>query len=123
VTHDTLPPAADAELAGLAHEILGRRRLRACYFDTQIFGEHGWEILLHLYTVGTGTASVDRVGDALKTSSAVIMALARLLGSMGLVAQGDSDNGWGEIPLHLTSAGQAKVSDYLLHLRDGLLAA
>jgi hypothetical protein len=123
VTHDILPPAADAELARLAREILSRRRLRANFFDTQIFGEHGWEILLHLYTVQGGTATIERIGDSLKTSGAAIMALSRLLGSMGLVAQGDSDSGWGEIPLHLTAAGQAKVSEYLLQLQNGRLAA
>ncbi len=123
MTNESTPAVFDSALTDLANEILGRRRLRANYFDTQIFGEHGWEILLHLFTLNGATATIERVGDALKTSGAAIMALARLLGSMGLVAQGDSDSGWGEIPLNLTKAGQERVGDYLQDLRGTRLAA
>lgn len=116
-------PTASAPHRRLAQQMIDRRRLRAQFFDSQFFGEHGWELLLSLFTRENGVTTIDRAARALQTSSSTIMVMARLLASHGLVHQGDSDGEWGDIPLRLSENGFARVRKYLENLEvDGLVA-
>ena len=116
-------PTASAPHRRLAQQMIDRRRLRAQFFDSQFFGEHGWELLLSLFTHESGIATVERSAQLLQISSSTVMVMARLLASHGLVHQGDSDGDWGEIPLHLSENGFARVRKYLENLEvDGLVA-
>ena len=118
-----LAPTASASHRRFAQQMIDRRRLRAQFFDSQFFGEHGWELLLNLFTRDNGVTTIDRAAQALQTSNSTIMVMARLLASHGLVHQGDSDGEWGEIPLRLSENGFARVRKYLENLEvDGLVA-
>lgn len=101
--------------------MIERRRLRASYFDAQFFGEHGWDLLLLLFSRHGRPTSIDAAATALHLTPSTVMVMARLLVSHELVEQGDSPGSWGEIPLRLTREGQRRVSEYLDHVNsDGL---
>lgn len=116
-------PTASAPHRLLAQQMIDRRRLRAQFFDSQFFGEHGWELLLSLFTRENGVATIERAAQSLQISNSTIMVMARLLASHGLVHHGDSDGEWAEIPLRLSENGFARVRKYLENLQvDGLVA-
>lgn len=103
--------------------MIERRRLRAQFFDSQFFGEHGWELLLNLFATEDGVTTIERAAGALETCNSTVMVMARLLASHGLVHQGDSDGNWGEIPLRLSENGFARVRKYIEHLHNDQLVA
>lgn len=116
-------PTASAPHRLLAQQMIDRRRMRAQFFDSQFFGEHGWELLLSLFTRDNGVATIERAAQSLQISNSTIMVMARLLASHGLVHHGDSDGEWAEIPLRLSENGFARVRKYLENLQvDGLVA-
>lgn len=93
------------------------------FFDSQFFGEHGWELLLFLFTRSAQEVTVNQASHGLQISPSNVTVMAKLLASHGLVRQGDSDNGWGDIPVWLTEEGRVQVAAYLDHLHLGGLAA
>lgn len=111
------------ERAEAAAAILAARRIRTRHFDNQLFGEQGWELLLHLYTEARSRNTVASVGVRLGLSLQTTAALARLLSNAGLVAQDDSTDGWDQIPLTLTEEGRAKMASYLDDFGSVLKAA
>jgi hypothetical protein len=116
-------PTASVPHRRFARQIIERRRLRAQFFDTQFFGEHGWELLLHLFARDDGETTIDFAAQSLHVSASTVMVMARLLAGHGLVQQGDSDGNWGDIPLRLSENGFARVRKYLEHLLDEQLVA
>jgi hypothetical protein len=116
-------PTASASHRRFAKQMIERRRLRTQFFDSQFFGEHGWELLLTLFARDDGVSTIEQAGQALQTSSSTVMVMARLLASHGLVHQGDSDGEWGNIPLRLSENGFARVRKYLEHLQNDQLVA
>jgi hypothetical protein len=116
-------PTASAPHRRFAQQMIERRRLRAQFFDSQFFGEHGWELLLNLFAHDDGVATIDQAAQSLQTSNSTVMVMARLLASHGLVHQGDSDGNWGDIPLRLSENGFARVRKYLEHLQHDQLVA
>jgi hypothetical protein len=116
-------PTASAPHRRFAQQMIERRRLRAQFFDSQFFGEHGWELLLSLFAREDGVTTIARAAQSLQTSTSTVMVMARLLAAHGLVHQGDSDGDWGEIPLQLSDNGFARVRKYLEHLQNDQLVA
>ncbi len=119
----SITPTASASHRRFARQIIECRRLRAQYFDSQFFGEHGWELLLNLFARDDGISTIDQAAQALQTSNSTVMVMARLLASHGLVHQGDSDGEWGEIPLRLSENGFARIRKYLEQLQSDQLVA
>jgi hypothetical protein len=107
----------------MAMRILERRRIRMDFFDSQFFGEHGWELLLFLFTRSPQQVTIDAASHGLRISPSNVMVMAKLLSAHGLVRQGDSISGWGDIPLWLTEDGLVQVESYLEQLQLGSLAA
>lgn len=116
-------PTASAPHRRFAQQIIERRRLRAQFFDGQFFGEHGWELLLHLFARDGAESSIDHAAQTLHISASSVMVMARMLAGHGLVQQGDSDSRWGDIPVRLSENGFARVRKYLEHLMDERLVA
>lgn len=114
---------ASAPHRRFAQQMIARRRLRAQFFDSQFFGEHGWELLLSLFAREDGVATIDDAAQSLQTSNSTVMVMARLLASHGLLHLGDSDGNWDEIPLRLSENGFARVRKYLDHLHSDQLVA
>ncbi|MCP5385219.1 MAG: hypothetical protein H6916_00190 [Novosphingobium sp.] len=107
----------------LALQIIQRRQLRNRFFDSQFFGEQGWELLLFLFACGDNGSDIETASSALGASPSATMAITRLLVSHALIEQGDSDGAWAEIPITLSALGQERVRDYLEQLHNEGLAA
>lgn len=105
-----------AEMRRLASEMLTRRMLRSRYFDRLSFSEQRWDLMLMLFGQADHTCNVDRASSALNMSSATTLALARILLSQNLVSMRDSDGGWNEIPISLTSEAVEKLNSYFREL-------
>ena len=118
-------PAADeaATFEQAALRIIERRRLRMRFFDSQFFGEHGWDLLLLLFSRRSQATTIAEAARRLELSPSTVMVMARLLSSHDLIAQGDSDGAWEDIPLRLADAGEAQVGNYLEQVQRGGLAA
>lgn len=118
------PPAEEsAAFDQAALRIIERRRLRIRFFDSQFFGEHGWDLLLLLFAQHPQPTTIVEAGRLLELSPSTVMVMARLLSSHGLVTHGDSDGAWEDIPLRLAEAGEAQVRGYFEQIRLGRLAA
>jgi len=113
VIETTTLPAPSGAHQRLARQMIERRRLRARFFDSQFFGEQGWDLLLLLFAHQSQPISVDEAGEALQSGASTVMVMARLLASHGLVTLEDSLGRWDEIPIRLSAEGGRKVADYL----------
>ena len=107
----------------LALQIIQRRQLRCRFFDSQFFGEQGWELLLFLFACGDSGSDIETASRALGASPSAIMAITRLLVSHALIEQGDSAGAWAEIPIALSTLGHERVHEYLEQLHSEGLAA
>lgn len=114
ISHSSAPLAYDQ----VAVRIIESRRARLQYFDSQFFGEHGWDLLLFLFSRHPGETTVQTAADGLGLSPSTITLMARLLTSHDLIESGDSTGGWHEIPLRLSQTGQSQVQAYIDHLAE-----
>lgn len=119
--HEAEPESA--ELTRLAAEILRRRRLRPRFFDRLAFGEHNWELLLHLFAIHKGWASAGEIATFINVSGPTAMEMVKAMVDQGHVVQGDSDGGWEEIPFSLSVDARLKLRAYLRESIEIRLAA
>lgn len=90
--------------------------IRCRHFDRQAFGGQRWDLMLALFALPSGAASVDACSQVLNTPPATTLALARILAGHGLLVLGDSDGGWSEIPISLSAEANEKMIAYFTEL-------
>lgn len=105
-----------AHFRQLARESLAKRMIRYRHFDRQAFGGQRWDLMLALFALPSGAASVDACSQVLTTPPATTLALARILAGHGLLVLGDSDGGWNEIPIRLSDEANDKLIAYFTEL-------
>lgn len=101
-----------AHFRDLARKSLAQRMIRNRYFERQAFGGQRWDLMLALFALPSGAASVDACSQMLTTPPATTLALARILAGHGLLVLGDSDGGWNEIPITLSAEANDRMVDY-----------
>lgn len=94
----------DAHYARIASQLLDLRKQRLHFFNRQLFGEHGWELMLVLMASPGHTTNAQRASELLGVSPATALAQARLLVTYELATLSDSTGSWSEIPVTLTEA-------------------
>ena len=121
---DPLPPRNDdTHYARIASQLLAMRKQRLQFFNRQLFGEYGWELLLVLMASPGYTSDAQRASELLGVSPATALAQGRLLVSYELATLSDSTGSWSEIPITLTEAAAAQMRTCLgipelAHLND-----
>lgn len=107
---DAIPPRNDdSHYARIASQLLDLRKQRLQFFNRQLFGEHGWELLLALMASPGHTNDAQRASEVLGVSPATALAQARLLITYELATLSDSTGSWSEIPITLTEQAAAQM--------------
>lgn len=119
---DAIPPRNDdAAYARLALQLLAMRKQRLQFFNRQLFGEFGWELLLVLMASPGHATNAQRASELLGVSPATALAQARLLVTYELASLSDSTGSWSEIPITLNAEAAAQMRACLDILRPDQL--
>lgn len=111
---DRLPPRNDdSHYARIASQLLAMRKQRLQFFNRQLFGEYGWELMLALMASPGHTTDAQRASEVLGVSPATALAQARLLVTYELATLSDSTGSWSEIPITLTSEAAEQMRNCL----------
>lgn len=110
----------ECELVQTAEAIIVRRRRRYEEFDTALFGEPAWDMLLELYVRETSGASstVEQLQTAAEPASSAAERWLRYVEIGGLIARRPHPHDQGTVFVQLTDKGRQALDRYLTAIRD-----
>lgn len=110
----------ECELVRTAYAILLRRRRRLDEFNSAIFGEPAWDMLLELYV--RETSGVSSTAEQLKAAPVIPASTAarwiKHLENDGIIVLHDHPNDRGTAFVELTDRGRQALDRYLTAIRD-----
>lgn len=107
------PLASECELVKSAQSILTRRKQRHDHLGAAIFGEPGWEMLLHLYIRDVSGASTTALQLRQLAGVPAAERWLRHLEREGLIAARQHPSDHGTDFVELTNSAREALDDYL----------
>lgn len=114
IAHLSAPPPALPNVA----TVIRARRLRAIAFDSAIFSDPAWDILLHLYDCETSQRriSVSKLSFAADVPTTTVLRWLGVLEKRGLVVREEDPFDARRVWVSLSSAGSEAMAKYLASL-------
>jgi DNA-binding MarR family transcriptional regulator len=119
------PRAPSAFGAAEVRQLLKARRMREAYFDSELFADPAWDILLDLYAAHLegGKVSVSSLCIAANVPPTTGLRWIRSMTDAGILVRRDDESDGRRVWIELSDNALAKLVGYFSRLRkDGLIA-